>query len=762
MADVKVKTIQTRLQLKYDTYANWTDETKEGVGANLVLLKGEIGICAIGDTAETGSAHATTNPTVLFKVGDGVTPFKTLKWASALAADVYAWAKSDTVSFNSNNQKIEFKQGTEVVHDIDLSYFAAASTVSAQADRITDLEAALGLDDGTSENSVSKQIADIVERLGAIQGADTVEGSIAKALKDAKAYTDEREVEIKKYADQAEADAKKDAADNLAAAVETLEAADSALGSRIDAIVGTEGVEGTLVAGDKATLEAAKTYAKEYADGLAGNYDAAGSAADAEANAKEYTDDELAKVVEAQEAIDAAQDEEIDKKLDKTTYEAYIVGKELSDEALKAYADGKASDAQAAAISAAKTETENQIKDLVEKGQVETNRAAIAAMDEAYKAADEALDGRLGTVEAKLADVSNVMDFIGAREVSVVEGAIVVTPVDEETFNKGDVVVDSNGKEYVYDGSVWHEFGYADANASAISGLLTRMTEAEGDIDDLEAGIVTKLDADTFNTWTANHVGENADHAKTATEITAEIAAAVTVEKDRAELAEKAINDTIGTLPTGEGAYTTLVAGIAAAKEQADKGVSDAAAVAGRMTTAEGEIDTLQAASHTHANKDELDLIASGDKAKWDEAYNKRHEHANKAELDLIATGDKAKWDEAATNAAGAVADLAALEPRVKTAEDAIVEITKEGGTIDAAKLAAINAAATDATGKADAALSAAKTYADGLNTAMDTRVGTLESDVAAIQGDYLKASDVYIFNCGSATEVIHTAPDAE
>lgn len=200
-----VKELQTRIQLKYDSYENWKD-------SELVLLPGEVGICTIGTTDETGKAEATNNPTVLFKVGDGNTPFKTLKWASALAADVYGWAKADAVVFDSTDKKIKFKKGTEVVHDIDLSDFAAASTVADHTDRIADLEAALGLDDGASEGSVSKQIADIVERLGVIQGADTAEGSIAKALNDAKAYTDEREVAIKAayeaYADQAEADAK--------------------------------------------------------------------------------------------------------------------------------------------------------------------------------------------------------------------------------------------------------------------------------------------------------------------------------------------------------------------------------------------------------------------------------------------------------------------------------------------------------------------------------------------------------------------------
>lgn len=75
MAEI-VKTLQTRIALKHDTWAAWHDESKENQGANLVLLKGEIGFCEI----PTGSAEATTAPTVLFKVGPCLKKkWKTLK-----------------------------------------------------------------------------------------------------------------------------------------------------------------------------------------------------------------------------------------------------------------------------------------------------------------------------------------------------------------------------------------------------------------------------------------------------------------------------------------------------------------------------------------------------------------------------------------------------------------------------------------------------------------------------------------------------------
>ena len=79
-----------------------------------------------------------------------------------------------------------------------------------------------------------------------------------------------------------------------------------------------------------------------------------------------------------------------------------------------------------------------------------------------------------------------------------------------------------------------------------------------------------------------------------------------------------------------------------------------------------------------------------------------------------IDTGDETfKWDVLA-----GMVDLSAYD----TAEVA-------AGKVATAKQEAINAAAADATSKANAALENAKEYADGLNTAMDGRVTAVEAD---------------------------------
>ena len=92
MANEIMKEIKTRIALKYNTYEYWTT----GEGKDYAPLKGEVCFCAI----ESKDQGAQTAPTVLFKVGvDGIKKFSALKWASALAADVYDWAKKPESEF---------------------------------------------------------------------------------------------------------------------------------------------------------------------------------------------------------------------------------------------------------------------------------------------------------------------------------------------------------------------------------------------------------------------------------------------------------------------------------------------------------------------------------------------------------------------------------------------------------------------------------------------------------------------------------------
>lgn len=88
MANEIFKEIKTKIALKTLSYAEW-----DAIKDTYKPLKGEVCVCTIPE----GNAAATTAPTVMFKVGDGTNFFGALKWASALAADVYGWAKENAL-----------------------------------------------------------------------------------------------------------------------------------------------------------------------------------------------------------------------------------------------------------------------------------------------------------------------------------------------------------------------------------------------------------------------------------------------------------------------------------------------------------------------------------------------------------------------------------------------------------------------------------------------------------------------------------------
>lgn len=91
MAD---KNLNVRLKQKFDTYANWIK-----IWDSFVPLKGEVIVFEIpsSDTVNgTQTVGSIDKPQHITKTGNGTTNLHNLPWDSALAADVYAWAKAAT------------------------------------------------------------------------------------------------------------------------------------------------------------------------------------------------------------------------------------------------------------------------------------------------------------------------------------------------------------------------------------------------------------------------------------------------------------------------------------------------------------------------------------------------------------------------------------------------------------------------------------------------------------------------------------------
>lgn len=115
MAYTKSNELQTRIMLKYDSYANW-------IANNPVLLAGEVAVATIpsGTSVPTKDSREMQDlPNVVMKVGDGSTHYNDLKFVSALAADVYDWAKAAQKPSYDANEILNLKEFVENISDID-------------------------------------------------------------------------------------------------------------------------------------------------------------------------------------------------------------------------------------------------------------------------------------------------------------------------------------------------------------------------------------------------------------------------------------------------------------------------------------------------------------------------------------------------------------------------------------------------------------------------------------------------------------------
>lgn len=143
MADtLNQKVLNTRIKLKYDSYENWSTN-------NPVLLAGEVALVYVpaDKVAEVGEHNltGTTPPHVLMKVGDGTSNFNSLKYVSALAADVNSYAKMKAADFEAQVKALASAQVSE--------------SIQANADAIDALEALVGTE------SVTTQIANAIAAL---------------------------------------------------------------------------------------------------------------------------------------------------------------------------------------------------------------------------------------------------------------------------------------------------------------------------------------------------------------------------------------------------------------------------------------------------------------------------------------------------------------------------------------------------------------------------------------------------------------------
>ena len=169
--------LMTRIQLKYDTLANWNASTFK-------LKAGELAIVTLGEAKDGTTAGTANQHPVLFKVGTGNHTFSELPYASALAADVYAWAKAADVTLEG--KKIIFKDGAgATVKSVELNYLTQTeieALIKAEADRAKEIEQGLRTDVDALKGTVGGAESGLVKDVADLKAAVGENGSVAEAI----------------------------------------------------------------------------------------------------------------------------------------------------------------------------------------------------------------------------------------------------------------------------------------------------------------------------------------------------------------------------------------------------------------------------------------------------------------------------------------------------------------------------------------------------------------------------------------------------
>ena len=751
------KLLNTRIALRIDTFENWAKTDDASKGANLVLKRGEIGFCEI----PAQNPEAQTAPTVLFKVGDGVKKFSELNWASALAADVYSWAKSDNVVLDG--QVIKFKSGDTVTKTIDLSTFALDSDVQAALAKISALESKF-----TGENSVQGQLDALDGRLDVIEG--TGEGSVAKALADAKAHAEAQDAalktELKSYADQAEADA----IAHTNTQVQTLTASISAVDSKVDTEKSNREAADTAINNKIGTVTDGKTVVEMIGDAQTA----------AEAKVTELANGQ---VTTNKNDIATIKGDYL-KSTDKVALEAKIsantskIGTDIA--AAKTELKGASTDASSAeTIAGAKkyaeekaTAVQNNLNTL--SGTVDTLAETVStnntnitnrvdAIDREYKAADSALTTKITNEETARKNADDALQTeINNIKNDIASGlhfrGIVEKLEDVADPKSGDIAIVGT-VEHIYDGSKWQEFGDADAHAAKTyvdselakkvnladyNAKMAELVAEDADIrvdfaaadaalkTELEGRINLKADASALNTAVGRiDDAEDAIESLQSTKLDASTYntfVQTTYTADKAALVAdiKEVDDRLN-------ANGDIKVAIDAAKAQADKGVADAA-------TAQSGVDGITALVGTgFSSASTIAQQLAAVKATADAAAVASTVDAAIAALQAKDTAHETRMG----NIESAAADLA---DRVSAAEG---NITRIDGEIDGhdTKIAAlegkvdvdkVSTAISSAVATEKAAREAADAALAGRIDAYDERFGTKD--------------DLLVLNCGTST----------
>lgn len=396
--------------------------------------------------------------------------------------------------------------------------------------------------------------------------------------------------------------------------------------------------------------------AKDYVDGLAVNYDAAGSANTALESAKAYADGKDAAIQAAQKAADdaaaaagVADGKAVAAQGEVDALEAYVgtfTASEGVDTVVK-YIDAKtaniASDETVSAIADRVTQAEKDIDaieaDYLKAADRTTLDGKIADVQTAVDTEKGRAEGVEAGLESRLAAVEG--DYLKAADKTELQGNIDTLTGVVETLRDG---VDAEKVDGVKDLIKYVEEHGTEVtgmqediaqNASDIAGVAGRMATSEGKITAVEGAVATKVEQSAYDQKVKALEDADAGQVERIAALEGKFGGADgSVEDMIADAKAEAI------ATAGTNADTKDEAVLAAAKNYADD--EDA--------KIESRVDALEADTHTHGNKALLDTYTQTE-ANLADAVAKKHEHSNLTVLEGITAAKITAWDAAEGNA---------------------------------------------------------------------------------------------------------------
>ncbi len=799
------KILNTRIQLKYDTLANWNSST-------FIPKKGEMCIATVTTATKDSKGNIIHVPTVLVKVGDNENVFSALPFVSAPAADVYDWAKKDEATFVANF--LSMKNGDQTMQSLLDGIFATPAEVETaiatfKTNIIDGIISRLGTAEGkitTLEGKVATLEASGYDDTE-VRGLITGNTNAINAIKDSTTLDSFKDVEDALAGKQAAGDYATNTALNavkataeaayvkpvagisksdLAADVQTsLGKADTALQSHQD--ISHLATKTEVQAGDKANSDAIgaiNTTLGTYGDIVTHNvaeFATAAQGAKADTALQEHQDISHLAEKTAVEGI-AGRVTTAEGKI--TALEGKVDVAKVS-EAISTAVAGEAARADAAekkVLEDAKKYTDEEIDKIVTGSGYATTKyvdeavagheTAVNTKFESYSTTEQmnnAIDAdvlvetnRAMAAEKANADaIAAITDSETIKSFSDVDGVIlgiydsetgILAQANEYTNTQDQAIRDELvagtivvGKAATVGGYSAQDLkDYADSladNYDAAGSAEDALEAAKAYTDEVKAGILGEGITETFDTLKEIENWINAQGGSTV-----ELTKAIADEAKAREDADKAINDTIATLATKE-----ELAAETKAREDADKAVNET------IAKIIGGIDNIEDNSLAELRGDITSLNETIDGFNYVDK-----EEFNSAIENCVGSETFDSTITSITGGAGGETTLASLQDAINSitseesgiltqAKDYTDELANGAVKANTEAIAAIN-------NTENGILAQAKAYADSLNHE-DTKYTAAADGGLKLNADNSFAIDdslVFVFDCGDASTKIN------